>query len=157
MTIKSRLLFAFIALSLLSTAAVAQEKIGKIPVKFGKVTPEDFKVDVSALDSSADAVVIADFGNTSFDGDNRGGITLQFKHSKRIQILKRAGFDAATISIPIYFNGNVAEAINGLRAATYNLEGGQVVETKLDDKSIFSTKLSKHWMTKKFTFPALKE
>ncbi len=44
-----------------------------------------------------------------------------------------------------------------MRAATYNLENGAVVETKLEDKSVFTDKLSKYVIQKKFTFPALKE
>ncbi|HXB07107.1 MAG TPA: DUF3857 domain-containing protein [Puia sp.] len=159
MTIQNRLLSALLCIFLLCTSTIllAQEKIGKIPVKFGKVTPEDFNINANAVDSSAEALVIADFGTTSFEGDNRGWFSLVFKRSKRIRILKRAAFDAATISIPLLVNGAVSEKVDGLRAATYNLEGGKVVETKLEDKSIFTDKVSKHFQLKKFTFPALKE
>jgi len=157
MTNKSRLLFTLLALSLTTAVMAQQEKIGKIPVKFGKVTPEDFNVNVSALDSSADAVVIADFGTTSFEGNNRGWFNLVFKRSRRIKILKRSGFDAATLSIPFFVSGSVSERIDGLRAATYNLENGKVVETKLDDKSIFTDKVNKYVQVKKFTLPQLKE
>jgi hypothetical protein len=44
-----------------------------------------------------------------------------------------------------------------LKAATYTLEDGKVVETKLDGKSVFTDKISKHLVEEKFTFPALKE
>jgi hypothetical protein len=37
------------------------------------------------------------------------------------------------------------------------LENGKVVETKLDSKSVFIDKISKHVVVEKFTFPALKE
>src|SRR5579859_7230161 len=94
-----RLLFTLLIISCTNLAVTAQDKIGKIPVKFGRVTPEDFNVKAEALDSSADAVVIADFGTTAFEGDNRGWFTLIFKHSRRIKILKRSGFDAATVLI----------------------------------------------------------
>jgi len=149
MTIQNRLLSALLCIFLLCTSTIllAQEKIGKIPVKFGKVTPEDFNINANAVDSSAEALVIADFGTTSFEGDNRGWFSLVFKRSKRIRILKRAAFDAATISIPLLVNGAVSEKVDGLRAATYNLEGGKVVETKLEDKSIFTDKVSKHLYT----------
>src|SRR5258707_12344463 len=157
MAIQNRLLIAVLLLCGLFTTAHAQEKIGKIPVKFGKVTPEDFNVSADALDSSAEAVVVADFGTTAFEGDNRGWFTLVFKRSKRIKIIKRAAFDAATISIPLYVNGSTSEKIEGLRATTYNLENGKVVETRLEDKSIFVDKLTKHLQVRKFTFPALKE
>jgi len=157
MTNQKRLAIALLFLFGITLTAAAQDKIGKIPVKFGKVTPEDFNVNTATLESAADAVVIADFGTTSFEGDNKGWFTLVFKRSKRIRIIKKQGFDAATVTIPLYVNGNVVEKVESLRATTYNLEGGKVVETRLDDKSIFNDKTSKHWVHKKFTLPALKE
>jgi hypothetical protein len=157
MTIRKRLAIGLLLLFGCTLFASAQDKIGKIPVKFGKITPEDFNVNTAVLDSSADAVVIADFGTTSFEGDNRGWFHLVFKRSKRIKMIKKQGFEAATVTIPIYVNGSVSERVEGLKASTYNLEGGKVVETRLEDKSIFTDKVSKHWHEKKFTFPALKE
>jgi len=129
----------------------------KLPVKFGKVTPADFEVTLKPQDSAAGAVVIADFGLSNFEGNPQGWFTLVFKHSRRIKILRRSGFEAATINIPLYTSGNETEKLEGLRATTYNLENGKVVETRLDDKSIFTDKISKHLINKKFTFPALKE
>jgi hypothetical protein len=138
------------------TTARAQDKI---PVKFGKVTPQDFTVTAAGLDSSADAVVVADFGSSEFLGDPRGWFTLEFKHSKRIRILKRNGFEAATVKIPLYVasTNSQSEKVMGLRAVTYNLEDGKVVETKLESNSIFTDKISKNVVVEKFTFPALKE
>ncbi|HVS95989.1 MAG TPA: DUF3857 domain-containing protein [Puia sp.] len=135
----------------------AQDKQDKLPVKFGKVTPDDFKVGAPATDTAAGAVVIADYGVSTFEGSNKGWFDIVFKHSRRIRILKRNAFDAATVTIPLYISGTEQEKIEGLKAVTYNLEDGKVVETKLDDKSIFTDKLSKNHLQKKFTFPALKE
>ncbi len=129
----------------------------KIPVKFGKVTPADFVVTAGGLDSSADAVVVADYGTSEFVGNVKGWFTLEFHHTRRIRILKRAGFDAANITIPLFTAGNDVEKVDGLHASTYTLENGKVVETKLDSKSIFTDKISKNWIEEKFTFPALKE
>ncbi len=48
-----------------------------MPVKFGKVTPDDFKVTAAALDSSAaDVVVVADFGTSSYEGNTKGWFDL---------------------------------------------------------------------------------
>jgi hypothetical protein len=132
----------------------AQEKM---PVKFGKVTPDDFKATGAALDTGAEAVIIADFGNSSIEGNNRGDWELTFKRSRRIRILKRTGFEAATVSIPLYVSGSDAEKVVGLKAATYVFKDGKVIETKLDSKSIFIDKVSKSRMVEKFTFPALEE
>ncbi|HUB59162.1 MAG TPA: DUF3858 domain-containing protein [Puia sp.] len=129
----------------------------KLPVKFGKVTPDDFKVTAAAIDTSAEAVVIADVGISYFEGNSKGSFDLNFKRSTRLRILKRTGFDAATIRIPVYIGNAESEKIIGLKASTYTLEDGKVVETKLDGKSVFTDKLSKHWVEEKFTFPGLKE
>jgi hypothetical protein len=155
MTIQNRLFQAVLCLAFSFPLCLAAQD--KMPVKFGKVTPDDFKVTGERLDSSADAIVIADFGISSFDGNAKGWFDLTFKHTKRIRILKRTGFDAATIKIPLYVGTSESEKVMGLKAATYTLEDGKVVETKLDNKSVFTDKISKHLVEQKFTFPALKE
>jgi hypothetical protein len=133
---------------------LAQEKI---PVKFGKVAPEDFNLSKFSFDTSASAVVIADAGVTSFEGNSKGWFTLVFKHQKRIKILNKNGFDAASFTIPLYFDGDAEEKLDNLKAVTYNLEDGKVIETKLDNSSVFKEKISKHKIVKKFTLPAVKE
>lgn len=152
MTITKQLLTA--ALCVCVSVLHAQNKM---PVKFGKISPEDFNVTVTGPDSAAGAVVIADYGNSEFETNPRGWFDLVFKHSCRIKILKQSAFDVATIKIPLYVEGNEAEKLLGLHASTYSLENGKVVETRLEDKSIFTDRLDKHIIEKKFTFPALKE
>ncbi len=155
MTIRNYPSIAVLCLILATrTTAEAQDKL---PVKFGKVTPQDFAVTAAGLDSSADAVVVADYGTSEFEADPKGWFTLTFKHSKRIRILKRAGFEAATVTIPLYVSTTESEKILGLKASTYTLEDGKVVETRLDSKSIFTDKINRNFIEQKFTFPALKE
>jgi Domain of Unknown Function with PDB structure (DUF3858)/Domain of Unknown Function with PDB structure (DUF3857) len=155
MTIQNRSFAAVLAVTIgMSLSLRAQDKM---PIKFGKVTADDFKVTGAQLDSSAEAIVIADFGTSSFEGNAKGWFDLTFKHSKRIRILKRTGFEAATINIPLYVSATQSERILGLKASTYTLEDGKVVETKLDSKSVFTDKMSKNRIEQKFTFPALKE
>jgi hypothetical protein len=138
-------------------AAVSLQAQDKPPARFGKISPADFNVKAPSFDTAADAVVIADVGSSEFVGNVKGWFTLEFRHFKRIKILNKNGFDAATVGIPLYSVGSDGQKIDGLKAYTYNLENGKVVETKLDDKSIFTDKVSKHLVNKKFTFPALKE
>jgi hypothetical protein len=154
MTFKKCLFFAGLCVFLVQTCAMAQDKT---PVKFGKVIPEDFNVMAPDYDTSAAAVILADVGDSHFEGDPKGGVDLFFTRSCRIKILKRSGFDAATLVIPLYSSGSKSERITGLRAATYTLEDGKVVETKVDDKSIFIDKLSNQVTQRRFAFPALKE
>jgi uncharacterized protein DUF3858/transglutaminase superfamily protein len=151
-----RLRFTFLALSCLIAGQVTYAQ-DKTPVKFGKITPADFDLSAYKYDSMAEAIVIADVGNSEFEGNSKGWFTLVFRHVWRMKILNKNGFSAATIRIPLYATGNAEEKLDGLKATTYNLENGKVVETKLDDKSVFTDRTSKHWIEKKFTFPAIKE
>ncbi|MHA4807710.1 DUF3857 domain-containing protein [Flavitalea flava] len=147
-------LFILACLALGQATGFAQEKS---PAKFGKISPADFDLSKNIFDTGATAVVIADIGNSEFEGNVKGWFSLKFKHFKRIKILNKNGFGAATVEIPLYANGNAVEKLEGLKAVTYNLENGKVVETRLEDKSIFTDKVNKNLVEKKFTFPAIKE
>lgn len=131
----------------------------KSTAKFGKVTPADFNLSAHKFDSSAGAVVIADIGSSTFQGNTKGRFSLEFRRFKRMKILRKngGGYDAATVTISLYISGQDVEKLEGLKAVTYNLENGQVLQTKLDDKSVFTEQASKNLVRKKFTFPAVKE
>jgi hypothetical protein len=99
---KNNLLFCI--LLILTISAFCQDKSN---VKFGKIAPPDFEVQSSLIDSSTNAVVIADIGSSAFEGNTKGWFSLVFKRIKRIKILNEKGFDAANFSIPLYSsNGN---------------------------------------------------
>lgn len=131
------------------------------PVTFGKVTAGDFAVAALGADTAADAVVISDVGIRSFDKGEGGYTGLRWygylQETKRIIILKRRGFEAATVTVPLAENGTRQEEITDLSAATYNLEGGRVVKTELDKKSIFKINVTNQLAAERFTFPALRE
>ena len=82
-------------------------------------------------------------------------LRLVFTHYKRVKILKKSGFDIATVIFAIYFGEG--HQLFDIKATTYNIENGLVTETKLDSKSIFTEDYSKNILLKKFTFPSLKE
>lgn len=126
--------------------------------RFGKVNVADFKQSVYSIDSSADAVIIAEVGNSKMKGNNDGGFSLEFKTYRRAHILKKPGYEIANVEIALYTNGRDEEELKNLKAVTYNLENGKVVETKLEVKSgVFKDRINKHWIIKKFTFPNIKE
>ncbi|MDB5223964.1 MAG: hypothetical protein JWN83_2631 [Chitinophagaceae bacterium] len=136
------------------TSIFAQEKS---PVKFGKISPEEFNLSKYNFDTSVSAVVISDVGSSTFEGNNKGWFTLVFKHQKRIKILNKNGFEAANVEIPLYSDGTDEEKLDNLKAYTYNLENGNIIKTELESNAIFKDKLSKNLVNKKFTFPAVKE
>jgi transglutaminase-like putative cysteine protease len=149
-----RKLFFSATLVLLLINSQAQDKS---PVKFGKISAEDFKTSVYSLDSNAAAVVIADIGTSTITGNVKGWFSIEFRHFKRVHILKKSSYELADVQIPLYTDGHNEEELQGLKAYTYNLENGKVVEAKLEKSGVFQDKLSKNRLVKKFTFPAIKE
>src|SRR6185369_6514099 len=130
----------------------------KSPAKFGNVTEKDFDNKVYSIDSNANAVVIADIGNSEIEGNSKGWFSFVFRHYKRVHILNKNGYNLADVTIPLYTRGDAEEQLDKVKAVTYNLENGKVVESKLDTKaSLFKDKLSRNWVEKKFTFPNVKE
>jgi hypothetical protein len=148
---------AILSICLFASACLAFAQ-DKPPVKFGKVSPEDFKTSVYPIDSNANAVIIADIGSTEVVGNTKGWFSLEFKNYRRAHILNKNGYDIGDVSIYIYTRGNMEEELVNLKAVTYNLENGKVVETKLETKSaVFKDKIDKNRVIKKFTFPNIKE
>ncbi len=150
---KQKLLFCLTCLVV--TMGFAQDKL---KIKFGSVTAGDFKRTVYPVDSNASAVVIADIGSTEIIGNNKGTFSLLFKNYRRAHILNKNGYDIANVEIRLYTNGESEEELQNLKAVTYNLENGKVVETKLEVKSaVFKDKINKNTVVRKFTFPNIKE
>ena len=152
---KQKLLFGVLYFVATVSLAAAQDKL---KIKFGSVTAEDFKTTVYPLDSNAAAVIIADIGSTEIIGNTKGNFSLLFKNYRRAHILNKNGYEIGDVEISLYTNGESEEELENLKAVTYNLENGKVVETKLEVKSsVFKDKVNKNLLVKKFTFPNIKE
>lgn len=152
---------SFVFLILLFAGCIAvlssysQDKHNKS--KFGKVEPKDFEKTKFELDNSAHAVILGDIGMSDFEMP-KDEFEISFKRTCRVKIVDKNGFEAATIEIPLYKDGLKAEEkLLNLKASAYNLENGQVVETKLDSKDVFTDQRDKNHTIKRFTLPAVKE
>jgi transglutaminase-like putative cysteine protease len=127
------------------------------PVKFGVVTPDDFKSDLYAFDTAAPAVIIFDKGYSYFKESKEGWFQLIFEKKQRIKIVNKNGMDAANFVISQYKNGKAEEKIDKLVAVTYNLENDKVIETPLNPSDIYKDQMSKNVNYLKFGLPAVKE
>ena len=136
--------------------SVAQNKP---PIKFNHVSIEDFDISKFKVDTTYGAIVIADIGSSSFIGNSKGWFTLVYTHQCRIKIINKKGFDLASVEIPLYVSSksNSEEKLENLKAKTFNIENGQVVETSLKKDAIFKDKRDKNHFLTKFTMPAVKE
>ncbi len=139
-----RILLLLLLCSFLSTVQAQKE-----PIKFGEIDIENLKMTVYPGDSSAGAVILADFGRSDFDYN----FDVAFYQHVRIKILNKSEFERANVKIKHFAGDNVSK----LKASTYNLENGKIVESEVDKDDIFDEKVSKEVSSKNFTFPNVKE
>ncbi len=124
--------------------------------KFGKVSKEELEEKYYAKDSSANAAILYKKRST-YTTVSTNAIQLVTDHHYRIKIYNKDGFDWATKIVNLYQGSSDNENLSGLKAYTYNLEGGEIIETKLNKKDVFTEKKSEYLTVKKFTMPNLKE
>ena len=126
------------------------------PIKFGQIDATDLTAAPFAADSAAGAVVLCDYGRSRLVG-YRDGFRVVFERVTRVKILKKSGYGAATVEIPLYHRDGNQEEITNLRGFTYNLVGGQVQKTKLDATGVFLEKRSPRVNVRRFTLPGVRE
>src|ERR1700760_3827713 len=114
-------------LCLLRLTAFTQDK----SAVFGKISPSDFSLPASLIDSNTNAVLLSDIGNVSFKGNDRAWFSHIYKRQIRIKILNKKAFDLATERIYLWAAANYPDKIDKIEGATYNLEDGKVVSTPL--------------------------
>lgn len=108
-------------------------------------------------DSSAAAVVLADYGTAYFAFSSDKGFQLMLDKHLRIKILNKNGLEYANQQIPLFHRGTNKEVVSGLKGVTYNLQDAKVVKEKLDKKQIFNESYNEHYNIVKFTMPNVRE
>ena len=121
--------------------------------KFGKVSKEELQEKFNPLDSSARATYLYKYRKTFFEYDTNYGFQLITEVHERIKIYNNEGFDFATKQVSLYEENNQKESFYGLKAYTYSLVDGKVVETKLKKDGVFEEKVSENFSQAKFTLP----
>jgi hypothetical protein len=132
----------------------------KSPVKFGHIPMEDMEMTVYDKDSSAGAVVLVDYGITYYSLKvGRNYTSPETERHVRIKILSKSALSQADITIPLFglSAGGMHQVMTDLKASTFNLDDGKIVETKLDGAGVFSEELVKGITLRKFTFPNVGE
>ena len=129
------------------------------PIKYGKIDLADLQMKVYPKDTSAEAVILGDIGRAYFEYSQSEGFQVVYERLRRIKILKKSGYDWATVKVPLYIgkNNSGRESMLDLKGVTYNLENGQIVKEKLEKESIFLDKKDDNHSVKRFTFSKIKE
>ncbi|WP_214229295.1 DUF3857 domain-containing protein [Pedobacter sp. B4-66] len=124
--------------------------------EYGKITGSDVELKNTRLDSTANAMVIKEFGTASVQLDNATGKTyIDFEYHVRIKIFNKEGFSHGNIVIPLRIYRDGEDEIKELKATTINFTNGKLVTTELDKKKVFTEKRNKYVSLTKFTMPNL--
>ena len=124
--------------------------------KFGQIEISDLAMTRYDKDTSANALMLFDNGNSRFDLNSDRKFQFIYTRHCRIKIFKKAAFPFADFNIRLYKSGSSKETLLELKAATFNLVNGKVIRTKLDNGNIYNAE-GKNYTDKKFAFPEVKE
>jgi hypothetical protein len=153
-----RLVVLAVALpSIAAAQTTVSAKPAPLPLKFGQPDLGDFEAKNFVADSGAAAVILCDYGNSQFSS-TAGNLTITTERTTRLKILKKAGYDYATVEVPLYHRDERAEKLSNLRGFTY-LRGadGNITKTKLEASNVFEEKRTNNLLVRKFTLPNVQE
>ena len=143
-----------LAFVLIAKTSFSQEP--KIP-KFGKDLTEHLELTTCNFDSSANAVILFDYGTSLIKyNKDKGYFYVEINRQTRIKILSKDGLDWADGSIPIYRSKSTKEKLAKFSAVTYNMENGKIEKVKLDRKTMSEEEVNESFSRIKFTMPKAK-
>ena len=120
-----------------------------------QVTVNDLEQNVYSKDSTANALIIREIGNSYFDNDD---FKLKSEVEKKLKILNKNGFNHAEIAIPLYVaERGREERVEDFKATVYNIEDGEITKTNLNKSSIFEEAYNENYKVLKVAFPKVKE
>jgi len=148
-----------------NSISFAQEKTVPVPkevaqrtFKYGKITPEEFETKISGADSAASAVVLFDVGKAIFElGGRKASFVYVLERHIRYKIINKTGYDFANLEIPLFNINDNESYLDDMEGATYNMENGKVVISKISKSSKFTERRDKNFTIKKFALPNVKE
>lgn len=124
--------------------------------KFGKISKEELEETKYNQFPEAHAAVLYEH-RESYILNSYSSISLITEMYKKIKIYDQDAVDVATQEILLFKTRHESESVKKIKAVTYNLENGKIVEYKLDKDQIFETNLSYSYDQVKFTMPNVKE
>lgn len=124
---------------------------------FGKPSSKEFELKRYDKDTSANAVVLKEFG-TAYINNNDG--ELMFEYHVRIKIFNSKGFKYGNIEIPtVREDADSFEKISNIKAVTFYNDADHLIRSsELDPKQIFKeSKADKYHDITKFAMPNLRD
>ncbi|PTQ93634.1 transglutaminase superfamily protein [Mucilaginibacter yixingensis] len=124
--------------------------------EFGEVDRADVDMTKYAKDTSAQAVVLKEFGKTWISSADH--IPLIHEYHVKIKILNPEAFrEWGDVKIPLYKeDDNYFESVRDIKAITYYRDENNLLrQAELDPKNIFHTKLNRYYDQLSFALPHL--
>lgn len=152
--------FLVLCLLLLASLSYGQQPAISKPktFKYGKIELSEFNTKGTGADSAAAAVTLFDVGKGYFDVSSKSGdFVYVFERHIRYKIIGKAGYDYANLELSSYRKNSDEVKLDYMDAATYNLEDGKIVISKLNKDAKFSERHDKNYTIKKFALPNVKE
>lgn len=118
---------------------------------FGRIFQKDVDLTRNDIDSTANAAVLYESGNSRFFVENNK-VVIKTVYYFKIKIFNPEGFDHALFSIPLYYNDSNYEKVEKIIGITHN----GISKTNLSKDQIFKETINEHWKEVKFTMPNLK-
>ncbi|WP_225036190.1 DUF3857 domain-containing protein [Winogradskyella sp. SM1960] len=116
------------------------------------VSKSDLELSTYDKDSTANALVIYDYGNSFVDDKT---FWLRVQNQQKIKILRTEGIKRGQFEIKLYKGKSSKERIKNIRGTTYNLENGKIVKTELTKGAIFEEE-NENYTLVKFVLPNVK-
>ncbi len=116
------------------------------------ITKPDLSTNLYTADSTANAIVIYEYGNSFF---NKKTFRLNTEIKRKIKILKKEGIENANIEIVLYNNKKASEKVKDIKGKTYNLKNGELETTLLEKTSIYKEKHNDNITIVRFPMPSV--
>ncbi len=118
---------------------------------FGKVTYNELDMRIYSADTSANAVILNEFGEAYIDNSGENNLLLEY-HVK-IKILNKQGLDQANFVLFLRKGERGKEMIRSVEAITFNSDNTKIKETHMTKNQVFTSSTNQYWDEYKFTLP----
>ena len=151
-----KFLFRVSIIAILSTQSIAQV------YDFGDIPNEHLEMTVYEKDSSANAVVLFDIGNSVIRYQTNKGFKLIYKRHTRYKVLEDAGVFIADVEIKYRHDDpkkdiNTEQDIKKIQATSYTLTNGSIIEQNFNEDDIYTEVTNEYWSEIKFSIPGVKK
>ncbi len=123
---------------------------------WGKPTMEEMEFSGVSDEPDANAVVLCAERRVEYNSSNNF-FDVIYEIKRRVKILKSDGKNEANVSIDYHSSSSSKELVYKLKASSFNMVNGKMVETKIKSSDVVTEQITDTWMRKKFTIPKVQE